>query len=161
MRPFDRVTWSSRSSGITIPPDVASLLKVAWSEETGTSFLALPEEADSPRIQEGALRQVTVNRYERDGRARKLCVEHYGDSCSVCEIRMRDVYGEVAERLIHVHHLTALAAVGRTHEIDPTDDLRPVCPNCHAVIHLRSPAYSIDEVRSFLTDGRSALSRAR
>jgi predicted HNH restriction endonuclease len=29
-------------------------------------------------------------------------------------------------------------------------DLRPVCPNCHAVLHHRVPAFSIEEVRTFL-----------
>jgi hypothetical protein len=29
-------------------------------------------------------------------------------------------------------------------------DLRPVCQNCHAVIHSRKPAFSIEEVRKML-----------
>jgi 5-methylcytosine-specific restriction enzyme A len=28
--------------------------------------------------------------------------------------------------------------------------LRPVCPNCHAVLHLRTPPFSIDEARAML-----------
>jgi len=39
---------------------------------------------------------------------------------------------------------------------DPIRDLRPVCPNCHVVIHRREPPYSIDEVRQLLTQQRLA-----
>ena len=36
------------------------------------------------------------------------------------------------------------------HEVDPIADLRPVCPNCHSVLHSRVPAYRIEDVRAFL-----------
>ena len=38
----------------------------------------------------------------------------------------------------------------REYTVDPVKDLRPVCPNCHAVLHRRIPAFSIEEVRGFL-----------
>ena len=50
----------------------------------------------------------------------------------------------------HVHHLNPLSSVEADYEIDPIQDLRPVCPNCHAVLHRREPPYSLDEVREFL-----------
>jgi hypothetical protein len=34
--------------------------------------------------------------------------------------------------------------------VDPVADLRPVCPNCHAVIHLGGACRSIDEVRQHM-----------
>ena len=43
-----------------------------------------------------------------------------------------------------------LRAGGADYEVDPVRDLRPVCPNCHAVLHRREPPYSLDEVREFL-----------
>jgi 5-methylcytosine-specific restriction protein A len=58
-------------------------------------------------------------------------------------------YGEVAKGFIHVHHLRPLSEIGEEYEVDPIADLRPVCPNCHAVLHLRVPAYSIEEVMNF------------
>jgi predicted HNH restriction endonuclease len=45
-----------------------------------------------------------------------------------------------------------LASVGEEYVIDPIKDLRPLCPNCHAVIHLRQPPYSIEEVKTMLHD---------
>jgi hypothetical protein len=53
--------------------------------------------------------------------------------------------------LIHVHHSLQLSRVGKDYKVDPVADLRPVCPNCHAVIHHRpEQPYSIEEVQSFL-----------
>jgi hypothetical protein len=31
--------------------------------------------------------------------------------------------------------------------IDPVEDLRTVCPNCHTMIHRRNPSYSIEELK--------------
>ena len=41
------------------------------------------------------------------------------------------------------------------------EDLRPVCPNCHAVIHLRTDRpYSIEDVKAFLKGPAQAPSGA-
>jgi 5-methylcytosine-specific restriction enzyme A len=42
--------------------------------------------------------------------------------------------------------LKALASVGTKYQVDPVADLRPVCPNCHALIHHREAIYSIEEM---------------
>ena len=44
-----------------------------------------------------------------------------------------------------------LSEIGKEYEVDPVKDLRPVCPNCHSVIHLKAPPYSIDELKDMLT----------
>ena len=51
---------------------------------------------------------------------------------------------------IHVHHLRPLAAQGTEYELDPIEDLRPACPNCHAMLHARPDALSIEELRALL-----------
>lgn len=98
----------------------------------------LPEElpAETPSYLEGSRRRVVVNRYERDLSARRRCLEVRGTVCDVCRIDLATVYGPKAEGLVHVHHLVPLAEVGDSYEVDPERDLVPVCPNCHAVIHL-------------------------
>lgn len=112
---------------------------------------ALPDEQppDAPLV-EGATRQVTVNAYERDPRARLKCIEAHGTSCAVCGFNFGATYGLPAEGYIHVHHLRPLSEVGAAHVVDPVADLRPVCPNCHAVLHRRVPAYSIEDVQAML-----------
>jgi hypothetical protein len=111
----------------------------------------LPEELPSgSTYYEGSVQQALINRYERDPLARAACVCHYGTKCCVCDFDFVAAYGEVMSGFTHVHHLVLLSRVGAGYQVDPIKDLRPVCPNCHAVIHRRAPPYTIEEVRAFL-----------
>ena len=98
-------------------------------------------------LTEGASSSVVVTAYERNPIARQHCIEHYGCACVICGFSFADEFGEQASGYIHVHHIEPVSSRGGTYEVDPIEDLRPVCPNCHAVIHLRQPAYSIAEVK--------------
>lgn len=102
---------------------------------------------------EGAVKTVTVNAYERNHVARQRCIEHHGDKCSVCGFHFELRYGPVGKGLIHVHHLRPLAEIGQAYKVDPVKDLRPVCPNCHAMLHRREPPYTIDELSAMLRTG--------
>ncbi|MFG3611289.1 hypothetical protein [Rummeliibacillus stabekisii] len=51
---------------------------------------------------------------------------------------------------MYVHHLKELHTIGESYEVEPIADLRPVCPNCHAILHKRKPAYSIEEIKILL-----------
>lgn len=108
----------------------------------------LPEEIISPeRYFEGATKTIHVNVYERNQKARTACIDTHGCACVVCGFDFEVEYGEIGKKFIHVHHLIQLASVNKEYEINPEEDLRPVCPNCHAMLHRRTPAYSIDELR--------------
>ena len=112
----------------------------------------VPEEIDPSLgvLVEGATRTITVNAYERSGVARERCLQHYGASCAICDFSFGEVYGETAAGYIHVHHIKPLAELKTEYVIDPVEDLRPVCPNCHAVLHLGEKARSIDDVKRLL-----------
>jgi hypothetical protein len=113
--------------------------------------IPLPDEVDEPTpLAEGARYQITVNAYERNPENRRQCIERHGTVCCICKFDFGAAYGEMFSGMIHVHHLRPLAEVGEEHSVDPEADLRPVCPNCHAVLHRRVPAYSIEEVQRFL-----------
>lgn len=116
---------------------------------------------DSAVMWEGARYQLMVNAFERDPAARRLCIKSYGTKCFICGISFGAIYGEAAEGFIHVHHLRALSQVREEYIVNPLKDLRPVCPNCHAVLHRREPPYSLDEVRQFLEAQRKAASATR
>jgi len=111
----------------------------------------LPEEVTAAdTLYEGAVRQVSVNAYERNREARHKCIAHYGVSCCVCGFNFETAYGKAGKGLVHVHHLRQLANVGKKYKVDPIRDLRPVCPNCHAMIHSHDPMYTIEQVKTLL-----------
>jgi predicted HNH restriction endonuclease len=102
---------------------------------------------DAPKeFFEGATSVVKVNRYERSSAARKACIEYHGCSCSVCSMDFLSLYGERGKGFIHVHHVTPVSSVGEKYILDPVNDLRPVCPNCHAMLHADPPC-TIDELK--------------
>ncbi|MED1743421.1 hypothetical protein [Brevibacillus borstelensis] len=51
---------------------------------------------------------------------------------------------------MHVHLLVPLHESGSKYEINPIEDLRPVCPNCHAMLNKRRPPLSIEELKGML-----------
>ena len=96
---------------------------------------------------EGSKKQIIVNAYERSSQARQECIEHYGTKCSICNFDFEKVYGDIGKGFIHVHHIKPLSEIDEKYKINPIEDLRPVCPNCHAMLHKRKPAYSIEEIK--------------
>lgn|GEM_PF-816280 len=106
-------------------------------------------------LYEGEVIAVNSKRYERNPIAREKCLLHYGCSCSICGVNLADIYGEVAQGYIHVHHLKQLSDINAQYQVDPIADLRPVCPNCHAIIHMRNPPFSADEVKKFISPRNS------
>lgn len=112
-------------------------------EATNTIY---PDDIEDPAsiLIEGALLRITVNRYERDLVARQKCIEHYGSVCVVYGFDFEKRYGAIGAGFIHVHHLVDIASIGGRYQVDPVRDLRPVCPNCHAMLHQERPAMSID-----------------
>ncbi|WP_415776308.1 HNH endonuclease [Shewanella oncorhynchi] len=99
---------------------------------------------------EGAVSQTNVNRFERNRKSRELCIAHYGAECQVCHINFGDKYGEIGEGFIHVHHVVKLSSIGKKYSVNPIQDLVPVCPNCHAMLHQHEPPLSIEDLRSHL-----------
>ncbi len=84
------------------------------------------DESRSPRFYfEGAVRQITSKRYERDLNARAACVAHHGAKCFVCEMDFGVVYGPDAKDFIHVHHLMPLSEHNGEHSVDPVKDMHP------------------------------------
>ena len=58
--------------------------------------------------------------------------------------------------MIHVHHLVPVSDIQEAHVVDPIRDLRPICPNCHAVIHRRQPPFSIEEIKKMIEGQRKS-----
>jgi 5-methylcytosine-specific restriction protein A len=147
-----RVVWDRmQGSGVEVPRASAERLEDLWQhhlERSGRAQPAIAEEArGSDLFAEGALSRIMVNRYERDPHARSACIEHWGLQCIVCRFDYETAYGDVGIDYIEVHHLRELSTIGARYRVDPVKDLRPVCANCHAMLHRRRPAYTIRWLR--------------
>ena len=117
---------------------------------------SFPGEVDSQEQHtEGAVTKILVNRYERDAKARAKAISYYGRTCQVCSFDFALSFGEIGSGFIHVHHIIPLSDVQSKYTVDPIKDLRPVCPNCHAMLHRRTPPYDIKELRLILRSARS------
>ena len=129
-----------------------SPVQVRWSivSNVDAGFFRGPDEILLREYREGAVRRVRVNAYERDRAARQECIDYYGSACSACDLRFEDRYGDVGAGYVHVHHLVPISEIGAEYVVDPIEDLRPVCPNCHAMIHQRRPPFSIEDLRNML-----------
>jgi 5-methylcytosine-specific restriction enzyme A len=92
-------------------------------------------------------------RYERSPRNRQAAIAIHGFACHGCTTNMEHVYGELGREFIHIHHVTPLSLLDKPVPVDPAKDLIPLCPNCHAIVHRRSPPYTLEELRKAL--GRS------
>lgn len=131
--------------------DAASAAELDTLLLTGLGDEAPPGNVKGARTYyEGAARSVTLNVFERNAKARRACIAHYGADCFICGFNFEAVYGEAGRGFTHVHHLKPLTEIGEEYRLDPVADLRPVCPNCHAMIHRKVPAYTVEEIKRLL-----------
>jgi 5-methylcytosine-specific restriction protein A len=149
--PIDGRTRDGAFKGGALIPRFESYLRLI------VAFLPLEFQSDGPfveddlvGVEEGARARIEVNRYERDPRARAACIAARGTSCSVCEFSFETRYGLLGRGFVHVHHLRPLGIADGPMKVDPTRDLVPVCANCHAMLHRRSPPLSIEELQAQL-----------
>jgi 5-methylcytosine-specific restriction protein A len=107
---------------------------------------------------EGGRTKTHVTRCARSRAARDRCIEIYKAKCIICKFDFEKTYGEVGKGLIHVHHLNQLSKNTEKHIVNAMEDLRPVCPNCHFIIHKnKNEAYKIDDVEKMIEDNKILL----
>jgi len=142
------VAWDRlQGSGVIATPPSDHKLEQAWSTHTATTPYRTPGEYSSPTYEEGDVTRVEVNRYERDRGARAACIAHHGTTCVVCGFNFQKAYGELGRDFIHVHHLREISTLGANYQIDPVDDMRPLCANCHSMVHRSRPALQPAELK--------------
>lgn len=127
----------------------ASGSKVAQGENVRWTLAKCEDTKASSHIVhlEGRRYSVSSTAIERDRSARQKCLEHFGYSCQVCSVNFEEEYGEIGKYYIHVHHRIDLAKRETVHVVDPEKDLVPLCPNCHAMVHIKEPAMSVQQLK--------------
>jgi 5-methylcytosine-specific restriction protein A len=149
--------WFPQQSGISIKPTLVESLEANWfnfiqeNKLVKNSFVSndvITKKEETFR--EGTAKDVVQTRYERNPEARKRCLAIYGYSCKICDFSFEASFGEIGKGFIHVHHINQISEIGKEYDVDPEKDLIPVCPNCHAMIHSKRPAYTIEELKSIM-----------
>ena len=151
--------------------------KIKGFEETAIDRILIPEEGAwyaypsglSPALSESigstdeifseGLRTTTKSTtVQRNQEARQKCLVEYGLSCAVCNFNFNEVYGSHGFGYIHVHHLNPVAATDGEYEINPKQDLRPVCPNCHAMLHrgMGNTPLSINQLKKIMEEATNS-----
>ncbi len=105
---------------------------------------------------EGALKTILTDRFERNLQARRRCVAIHGTACAVCGFDFGLVYGEGFSGKIEVHHRKPISETGGEYAVDPMNDLVPVCPNCHMVLHSKpGGTFTVEELREIVGEIRN------
>lgn len=155
------VPWGHlQSSGIRVPAACRDVLESRWRSHVGAACL-MPDEQSDDDYAEGAVMRVVVNRFERDPRARAVCIARHGVVCVACGFDFEQRYGTLGREFIHVHHLEEIASKGGPHKVDPIRDMRPLCPNCHAMVHQRRPPIPPEELHGIIVDTMRATRQSR
>lgn len=149
------VNWDRiQGSGQSIPYESFLEIDEYWHQHLEALDSDEPWVPPAEDYPEGGKKTSTVTRYERNRKARKVCIAKYGYTCSVCELNFAHFYGDHGIGFIEVHHLTPVSSgKGRSTKVDPIKDLRPVCSNCHSMLHWNRPKddpLSISELRRLL-----------
>lgn len=114
---------------------------------------SLPGEEDVDLAPEGAIRRVVVNSYERSPKNREEAIRHHGTACFGCDLEMSETYGSIASDFIHIHHIKPLRDLDAA-KAPTVEELVPLCPNCHAVVHLKKPPLTIEQLRQIIDENR-------
>ncbi len=143
---YQEYKWTPQAGGISLPQNIAEEL---FSLIQGNEKVSFPpvSKHDIDVYVEGKSKVITYKTYDRSPAARQACIEHYGYNCSVCGFSFEDAYGAIGSKYIEVHHLRQIADSGKEHIVNPIQDLRPVCANCHCMLHKTRPPLSIEELR--------------
>ncbi len=123
--------WATRSIGMII-----SLMNI--------------EQIDDDQYYEGGINRVEINKYERNPVNRELCLAANGYKCRICGFDFEKVYGAIGHNFIHVHHIAPVSEHKEEYLIDPVNDLIPVCPNCHAMLHRSDPPLKPDSLKAII-----------
>jgi 5-methylcytosine-specific restriction protein A len=143
----DKFLWILR-------PELINALVAIFNHEIDNYYLPKEIDAEDVLLCEGNVIQITVNKYERNRDARIICLNTYGYKCSVCGFDFEEKYGPIGKWKIHIHHIVPISKYKREYILDPINDLRPVCPNCHLIIHSKREPFSIDELKEIINNSK-------
>lgn len=100
-------------------------------------------------LDEGFLYQIYKEVKYRNKKIVALAKEHHGTNCAVCDFDFAKTYGTHGEGFIEMHHLYPIAEGARKTSVE---DLRPVCANCHRMLHRGKELLSIEKLKGIIKE---------
>lgn len=123
----------------------SSLLPGAQLKKTNT------QESNQTYFDEGFKRVIAKEVTVRNKRVVLYAKNKYGVKCAVCEFEFAEKYGAHGFGFIEMHHLNPVKDGKRKTTVN---DLRPVCSNCHRMLHKGERLLSIDELKKIIKNHR-------
>jgi len=108
-------------------------------EEDGFRYFDEDEE-----IEEGNVQYSRIKTRTRSAKLRREAIKHFKDSegkiqCSICGFDFEDKYGTLGKGFIEIHHKKPIYTYSDQDQkqmvSEILNNLMPVCPNCHRMIH--------------------------
>lgn len=128
----------------SIPPleDMERGAKIVVLDENIITEGQLSTRSTSYRKRSKQLRDAAVDHYTRDGKI----------PCTACSFDFKLAYDDIGVGYIQIHHLEPIA-FGGEREL-PLEEailkVRPLCANCHVMVHRRDPWLSIEDLTDTL-----------
>lgn len=97
--------------------------------------------------------------YERSPENRRQAIALHGTKCKICGIDLDLIYGkDISRGYIEIHHINELC--NGTQSVNPLEDLIPLCPNCHRMLHRKKKDnVTIEELKERVKSFRSYLEK--
>ncbi|UZP68721.1 HNH endonuclease [Desulfovibrio mangrovi] len=133
-----------------LPPNTSKMLLFTKTERQDSYNLSIVTENNDenfhlrdeefhprPRM-EGTLTNRSSIVRKRSQANRLAAIKHHGLNCVVCGFNFEKFYGPLGQGFIEIHHVNPLHEEDGEREVDPVQDLVPVCSNCHRMLHKSS-----------------------
>ena len=107
---------------------------------------------------EGELKKLELLTRRRSRELRDDCITYWKSLhnnriyCACCGLDFEKAYGNIGEGYIEIHHLYPISQYPGQHDVNPKEDLVPLCSNCHSMVHAKMPkghCRSLDELKSY------------
>lgn len=123
-----------------------------WANDDWSSLSADIRESDcvwsNGKGREVERQEVTTKVPVRDMALRNACLKEKGRVCIICGFDGSKVYGKNFNNVIEVHHKNPVSNGVR---VTTTEDLIPVCPNCHRALHSRQgEPYTVEDLEAIV-----------
>lgn len=149
--------FSGRTQGALPYEDTVEAARALDGNHGDRGALLIFSEGDT--VAEGEVSQVQHKARQRSRRLREAAVRHYARNgrirCAACGFDFREVYGDLGEGYIQIHHEKPLFQYEEegleTYLPVALRYVKPLCANCHCMVHRRQDApLSVEELRALI-----------